>query len=294
MRKDTVKFPVEISVLLENVKFQALVALSPEDDQSRSDHEKFMHKHEFYELFFCKRGEFHIETSDESILLRAGDLAIIPPTQTHVLGHIAPHTDGYIIPFLYKRIREEGTVDLYRRLTRIINRDILILKDQPSIVEQADKTVKEAISGRTEMLLIALHLLELLLRIASLESEPHTDKHAHESLISNDIERMMALDTLIAKRYLQSYTASDYAKELFISTRQLDRIVIKRYGKSLHQLIADRRLTLAEQMLITSDLTVEEIAARTGFSSAASLYRAFKKHRGITPSTVRKVQKRTD
>ena len=78
-------------------------------------------------------------------------------------------------------------------------------------------------------------------------------------------------------------------KELFISTRQLDRIVIKRYGKSLHQLIVDRRFTLAEQLLSTTDLTVEVIASRAGFSSSASLYREFKKRRGVTPAAFRRI-----
>ena len=100
---------------------------------------------------------------------------------------------------------------------------------------------------------------------------------------------MVKLDIMIANRYLQKFTASDYANELFISTRQLDRIAIKRYGKSIHQLIVDRRFTLAEQLLSTTDLTVEDIASRSGFSSSASLYREFKKRKGVTPAVFRKV-----
>ena len=291
MKQNAAKLPTETSIRVENVKLHALVALSPEEKQARPDREEFMHKHVFYELFFCKKGEFSIETSDGIILLRAGDLAIIPPTQTHVLRRTAPRTEGYIIPFLCKKIREEGAVDLYKKLTRIINQEPLILTNRPEVVEKADAIVREALSGNTERLLTALHLLELFLQIASAEAEPQTDKQSHGGLISNDIQSMMALDMLIARRYLQNYTAADYAKELFISTRQLDRIVIKRYGKSLHRLIADRRLALAEQMLLTSELTVEEVASRTGFSSTASLYRAFKKHRGLTPSEVRRKEK---
>ena len=155
-------------------------------------------------------------------------------------------------------------------------------------VLEIQKIVEESFSGTTEKFLTALHLLELFLKIASQRSNKDSAPSNVDSF-SNDIERMMALDKMIATTYLQKYSASDYARELFISTRQLDRIVMKRYGKSLHQLIVDRRFALAEQLLTTTRLTIEEIASSTGFSSSASLYREFKKRLGITPSDFRKI-----
>ena len=151
------------------------------------------------------------------------------------------------------------------------------------------KIVEESFEENFEKFLAALHFLEMLLEIVKVKTKEYayTDQKNNES-VAYDIERMMKLDSMIANRYLKKCNASDYAKELFISTRQLDRIVIKRYGKSLHQLIVDRRFTLAEQLLLTTDLTVEVIALRAGFSSSTSFYGEFKKRKGVTPAVFRK------
>jgi len=108
-----------------------------------------------------------------------------------------------------------------------------------------------------------------------------------DETISDDIERMMELDKLIATRYRQKCSCESLAKKLFVSTRQLDRIAIKYYGKSIHKLIVDRRFYFAEQLLLTTDMTVEEVAASAGFSSSASLYREFRNRMNTTPAEFR-------
>ena len=55
----------------------------------------------------------------------------------------------------------------------------------------------------------------------------------------------------------------------------------------------DRRFELAKQLLSTTELTVEVVAANAGFSSSASLYREFKKRMGLTPDAFRQEQNRS-
>ena len=54
-------------------------------------------------------------------------------------------------------------------------------------------------------------------------------------------------------------------------------------GKSLSQLIREYRLKKALEMLQTEDLTVFEVAEKTGFSSAAYFATSFRKHFGYSP-----------
>lgn len=287
------KLTKEASVSLENVNFRMLITLKYWSKGERPVHETLLHNHVFHELFVCKQGEINIKTADGDILLGSGDIAIIPPTKFHVLRYTGQDTQGYIIPFLCKKIGTEANINLYKKLLPIINNETYILRNSFDFIAKTEKIVEEFFSGATEKFLVALHLLELFLKIA--EDKKHSDvsvmdKRKNEA-VSNDIERMMKLDGMIASRYLQKCTASDYAKELFISTRQLDRIVIKRYGKPLHQLIADRRFTLAKQLLTTTELTIEAVASSSGFSSSARLYKEFKKRHGVTPAAFRENSK---
>ena len=279
----------EFGVQLENVNFQILITLPSCTDGERPPHEALMHKHVFHELFVCTQGEIRIKTHDGSILLEAGDIAIIPPTLTHVLQYCGQGTLGCTIPFLMKRNGMENGTDLYKKILPIANEETHVFRNRLDFVCEIEKVIDEAFQPKTEKFLPALHLLELFLKLAKEKREnveiEMTQKKNESS--SNDIERMMKLDELIATRYRQKCSGAELAKELFISTRQLDRIVTKRYGKSLHQLLVDRRFELAEELLATTELTVEAVAANAGFSSSASLYREFKKRRGATPAAFR-------
>ena len=93
---------------------------------------------------------------------------------------------------------------------------------------------------------------------------------------------------------MKKLTMKEIADELYISSRQLDRIVRKRYGKTLHKVIMETRVRTAEQMLLTTDMTVERIGRAVGFSSGAGFYREFSAAYGMTPAEYRRKQKTED
>ena len=83
-------------------------------------------------------------------------------------------------------------------------------------------------------------------------------------------------------------TRWEVAGKLFISTRQLDRICQKRFGKSFHDQITERRLSAAVKMLTETALTVDEIGRQVGFPAKSGFYRAFTAMFGMTPFQFRK------
>ena len=50
----------------------------------------------------------------------------------------------------------------------------------------------------------------------------------------------------------------------------------------------DKRIQTAEQLLVTTDMTVDKIAVTVGFSSSAGFYREFMKRYDTTPAEYRK------
>jgi len=98
----------------------------------------------------------------------------------------------------------------------------------------------------------------------------------------------MRLDALIASSYMKELTLKDIADSLYISSRQLDRIVRRRYGKTLHKVIMETRVRAAAHMLLTTDKAVDKIGREVGFSSNAGFYREFSRYCGSTPAEFRK------
>lgn len=54
--------------------------------------------------------------------------------------------------------------------------------------------------------------------------------------------------------------------------------------------IAKRRIQAAKELLTGSDITIDEIAAATGFCSASYFCKLFKRYEGITPSYFRNAE----
>ena len=282
----------ELSLQLENVIFRLLIhkprskASGNDDDQKRFY--TTMHSHVSTELFVCHGGEITIKTQRGFITLKSGDAAIIPPGIPHFVCRKSEDYVGRTVSFLcHKRSSREGT-DIYKQLsTFVMGRQILIYKDAPELYCEVDKFIRESASNDALPVLQAIELLLKMSHIPCQKAEPISDVSPAEAPIS-DIQRMMTLDQLISVFFMNDLNAEDVASKLFISSRQLDRIVKKRYGKTLHGVITDKRLATAEQMIISTDMTVDSIGTAVGFNSRSGFYREFVKRYGVTPAEFRK------
>ena len=86
----------------------------------------------------------------------------------------------------------------------------------------------------------------------------------------------------------QDFNADIFAQEMAVSRAQLFRKLKAANGQTVMEFINERRMTMAEQLLKTTDRTVADIATQVGFSEASNFRRAFLKWSGRNPSEVRK------
>ena len=74
------------------------------------------------------------------------------------------------------------------------------------------------------------------------------------------------------------------AKEISVSTKQLNRILIGYYSMTFEKKLLNRRLLEAKKLLVQEDLNIEEVAEIAGFSSTSYFSKVFKENIGIAPS----------
>lgn len=95
---------------------------------------------------------------------------------------------------------------------------------------------------------------------------------------------MKKVNMVISKNIQSGKLSPDLiAESLNMSTRSLYRRVKEITNKSLLEIIHDGKLAVAENLLLTSKFSINEIIFKSGFSSRASFYRAFTKKHGFTP-----------
>ena len=65
-------------------------------------------------------------------------------------------------------------------------------------------------------------------------------------------------------------------------------------GKTINEFVLDKRIDLSKQILAFTNISIEELAEKCGFSSQSYFTRAFKKKTGLSPMQFRKkaVEKR--
>lgn len=81
-----------------------------------------------------------------------------------------------------------------------------------------------------------------------------------------------------SNRYYEDLRLCDLAKELHLSERQTERLVIKNTKHTFSEELVSVRMSVAKYLLSTTDLSKEEISRRVGYQSYAGFWKAMKKH----------------
>ncbi|HUB37303.1 MAG TPA: helix-turn-helix domain-containing protein [Streptosporangiaceae bacterium] len=102
---------------------------------------------------------------------------------------------------------------------------------------------------------------------------------------NNVLADLMAWAT---ERLEQPLTVRDLAREAGMSSRNLARHFNAVAGTSPLRWLLTQRVRLAQELLETSDLGVEQIASRTGMGTGATLRRHFSDQVGVPPETYRR------
>ncbi|MGE7370337.1 helix-turn-helix domain-containing protein [Neorhizobium sp. NPDC001467] len=99
--------------------------------------------------------------------------------------------------------------------------------------------------------------------------------------------RLARVIEFMSASYGQALTLEQLAAEACISKFHFLRLFKEKTGQSPIQHLADIRVRAAKRMLLTSDLSVSEIARLSGFASSSHLARHFASRFGLTPSRYR-------
>ncbi|MBV7486411.1 response regulator [Bordetella sp. BOR01] len=95
-----------------------------------------------------------------------------------------------------------------------------------------------------------------------------------------------------ATSYLAHYLAAppnlkELARKVGTYEKKLSQAFRKELGKTVFEYLRDERVRMAQQLLDETNLSVTDIAAEMGFSSAANFATAFRRKLGFTPTEYR-------
>ena len=134
---------------------------------------------------------------------------------------------------------------------------------------------------------------ELLERMMNGESPPKNPiivpvlklvERQSTNIMSVDDPRLDRALKLLVADIVRPPSASELAKEIGLSRSTLDRLVLRKLGRSLHDELLRLRFARVQRLLDETMLPLSDIAAECGFCNPGYLVNAFKRKFGVTPA----------
>jgi AraC-like DNA-binding protein len=150
------------------------------------------------------------------------------------------------------------------------------MRELLALVEQLEAEQARAFDALQEPVLAAL-LRVLLLRAERMRA-------GGQELVPAALERFF---TILERDHAETRSVQHYARAAGVSPRRLGELLAAQTGKSTKQVIDERVVLEHKRLLAHTELSVKELAARTGFAEPTNLVKFFRHHTGATPLAFR-------
>lgn len=104
---------------------------------------------------------------------------------------------------------------------------------------------------------------------------------------SRQVELYNRLMALVAEHYRDARDVAFYAQQMRVTTKYLSQITRRLTDKSPKQVISDYLMREVERDLISTSLTIQEIAYQYGFETQSLFCKFFRNQRGCSPTAFR-------
>lgn len=244
------------------------------------------HYHPYYELYFLISGSCRMFIDHTLCYLSAGDIVVLSPYQLHKTiygsGQSAERFTVNFIPeyieYFNSQCSEEGVDAVFSR------RRLSIPKEQRGYVQELfSQMLRETLSrdcySQIQIKSVLFQLLSFLGRCRNLEP-PDQLLDAGDAVIQEAAQ-------YIYDHHREPLTLDAVAKTAHMSPVWFSKKFHQTVGLGFKEYLTHIRLKDAEELLLTTGMTVTEVGLTCGFSNGNYFGDAFKKARGISPKEFR-------
>ncbi len=115
-------------------------------------------------------------------------------------------------------------------------------------------------------------------------------KNRYVSLTYSDVTAIQTAHDILTKESCNPPTIKSLSKRVFLNEQKLKYGFHLKYHMSISQYTTTLRIAMAENLLSTTDLSIDEIAKKVGYNYSANFIKMFKKVHGKTPLAFKKIK----
>lgn len=231
------------------------------------------HCHDEHEVIIPLYGELHFEFSGESVVAGPGKMVYVPPGGQHSFKSAVSQGERLIALVSNKLWKKHGCGTFAERVlpTSQLCKELLFYlllhpetKNHKSIIETYVKTLDESLCSGSNSNFQVVPLLEAKIRDS----------------------RLKKAFMLLKEGFDKDISLADIAKRAGFSTRSMNRFFLAELGLTPKQALTHLRIIKANDLLLTTNLSVTQVSMEVGYGSLSNFIRNFQELTGQLPSEV--------
>ncbi|MBQ7573281.1 MAG: helix-turn-helix transcriptional regulator [Clostridia bacterium] len=239
------------------------------------------HFHDEYEIYYLVKGSRHIYINDKIYPINSGSLALIDGENMHraFSPDNAPYTR--FIVCVKKQLLEHEAPDLAAPFS---NGTVFSLSAQQQ--DQLNRLMNMIISDIEHDAFMRSESIRSLVTKWIIDVSRFS--HEQTSTLHNCNTTIIRVIDFINAHYNEKLTLEYIAQNCYVSVSHLTRLFKTTTGYTVISYINNLRIKKASEMIKSSDLSMSEIASKTGFESLSYFVKLFSQYFGMSPLQYRK------
>lgn len=249
-----------------------------------------IHWHNAVEIIIPLSNDFCVISGGVEYNLKEKEILIIPPGELHSM----PAKEGRRIIFQCDNtlLSDVAVLDSLMpvfnsslHITPDIDKQLYLIARKGILDIYNDYFSKTPISDTR----IYLNLLIMLTAIREFQIKCISNESDEFVINSDDRVKLSRVMKYIDQNFTEEISLDKLAAVAGYSKYHFSRIFKKYHNMSTVQYISRKRIKLAERLLIDPELSITEVAMRSGFSSLTTFNRIFKMEKHCTPTEFKKM-----
>lgn len=265
------------------------------DERAAAINMEFQHLHPFYEimLYLGQQKAIHY-INGIPYEIKAGDLILLRPGLLHMSEYPAGEpSDRVIIQFCLPD-HSQGMITFHQRLLSVFDLSCPVYRFadpfRRQIVSQLNHLftylhTDECAQGDFGHYVLYHHLIDFLYTLCSLQNE---NIYRPQKISDALTQKIYDINTYILSHYHENLTLEGLSKQFFISPYYLSHQFKNINQFTLSQYIQMTRVRNAQFLLLSSDLSISDIAQQCGFQSFSQFNRIFRRYSNCSPRDYQK------
>lgn len=248
-----------------------------------------LHRVEFFIILFIEEGQGYHTIDITDLKCSRGTLITIRKDQIHkffrsssLKGSLLLFTDEFLVSYL-EEMETQKTMLLFNELLGVSK--LQLMETDFEKIQQIINRIKEEyfkVNDKHSLNIIRSEFHILITKLFRIKA-----KSVRIDFERKYLKEFVSFQQLAEKNITKTTRVQDYAGMMGLSTKTLNTITKSIVHKSAKEFIDEICTKQIKRLLINTELTIKEIAYKSGFDETTNFYKYFKRQTQATPEQFR-------